>query len=278
MSTITSVDMNGLTVNRELPQQRAGAGTANDNMTTVQSFPHLEFFHKTHSVALGTVQIMTGIVIVLLGIVIEFHAYTIAGDVTQIVYWGPLIFIVTGSLTIAAENKLSPCLVKGFLGMNVISAITAGIGIFLLMVDVFIGTLRMNDFEYDHYNSSASQDWGSKDCAFWLYLPGINGVLLVFFLLEFIISICLSAFACKTITYCDLSAVVTLTPNEQSFSEPVPVTISSVTEDYVNMNVMTSRVVSRQSDPLPTPRTNTIGQNNENHYEQPKDNYMLTIQ
>ncbi|XP_073727058.1 membrane-spanning 4-domains subfamily A member 12-like [Misgurnus anguillicaudatus] len=224
MSTATSVDVNGLTVNQELPQQRAGAGTIYENMTTVQSFPHLEFFPKTYAVALGTVQIMTGIVIVLLGIVIEFNAYTIAGDVTWIVYWGPLIFIVAGSLTIAAENKLSPCLVKGFLGMNVISAITAGIAIFLLMVDVFIVTLWMNDFEYDHYNSSASQDWGSKDCAFWvylfdltlfitdfiqLYLPGINGVLEVFFLLQFIMSICLSAFACKTMTYCDLSVSIT---------------------------------------------------------------------
>lgn len=265
MSTVTSVDVNGLTVNQELPQQRAGAGTVNENMTTVQSFPHLEFFPKTHAVALGTVQIMTGFVIVLLSIVMGFDSPITAGVVSWIVYWGPLIFIVAGSLTIAAENKLSPCLVKCSLGMNVISAVTAGIAIFLLMLDIytisFYGPLP--------YQNSASL----------LYLPGISGVLEVFFILQFIMSVCLSAFACKTITYCHLSQAVTLTPNEQSFSEPVPVTIPSVTEglqDYVNMNGM-SEVVSGQSDPSPTTRNNTIGQNNEHEYEKPNNNYMLTI-
>ncbi|XP_073727068.1 membrane-spanning 4-domains subfamily A member 4A [Misgurnus anguillicaudatus] len=192
MSTITSVDVNGLTVNQELPQQRAGVGIVNNNMTTFRTFPHLEFFPKTHLVGLGTVQIMTGIVIVLLGIVMLFDACPTVGVSILIVYWGPLIFIVAGSLTIAAANKQISCLVKGSLGMNVISAVTAGMAIFLLMLDVFSFPRFSDCPRYPNVPSPP-------------YRLGISGVLVVLSLLQFIISICLSAFPCTTITYCQPS-------------------------------------------------------------------------
>ena len=64
--------------------------------------------------------------------------------------------------------------VKASLGMNIISTITAGIAIILHSFDVFI---------LDRFDESSAQ--------------GIAGVMIVLSLLEFIVSICVSAFACK---------------------------------------------------------------------------------
>ncbi|XP_067248742.1 membrane-spanning 4-domains subfamily A member 8-like isoform X2 [Chanodichthys erythropterus] len=108
-------------------------------------------------------------------------------------------YIITGSLSIAAENALhgkgtsSLCLVKGSLGMSIISAITAGISIILLSLDLSIGPLRSFCSGYQCYNSNYK---------YMTLLQGISGVTLVFTVLEFIISICLSAFACKANACC----------------------------------------------------------------------------
>uniref|UniRef100_A0A2K5XCC6 Membrane spanning 4-domains A12 n=1 Tax=Mandrillus leucophaeus TaxID=9568 RepID=A0A2K5XCC6_MANLE len=47
-------------------------------------------------------------------------------------------FIISGSLSVSASKELSPCLVKGSLGMNIVSSIFAFIGVILLVVDMCI--------------------------------------------------------------------------------------------------------------------------------------------
>ncbi|XP_026069753.1 membrane-spanning 4-domains subfamily A member 4A-like [Carassius auratus] len=222
----------------------------------VNNVNQLEKFLKSQPKALGAVQIMIGVFTMLLGI-IEGFSGSFAVD-TGIKYWGSIIFIVSGSLTIAAENKLHPCMVKASLGVNVVSAITSGIAILVFATGISYA-LYGNAYKY-------------SSCVYYLlpYRLGISGILLALSFLQFIISICLSSFACKATCFC-VPQGVNLSLNQQFYSLPVPLTNQSITVDYINMS--TTSVVNghRERDLPPIPR-DTTDQTNDNEYEQPTYN------
>ncbi|XP_064175847.1 membrane-spanning 4-domains subfamily A member 15-like isoform X2 [Anguilla rostrata] len=97
-------------------------------------------FLKGDTKALGTVQIMIGVLHVLFGIVMATSGES-NGVYLVLFFCGGLIYISSGALSVAANNNLNKCL-------------------------------------------------------------GLIGVLLVFSILEFIISICVSAFACRAVCGC----------------------------------------------------------------------------
>ncbi|RXN15873.1 membrane-spanning 4-domains subfamily A member 4A-like protein [Labeo rohita] len=152
---------------------RAREGWGSDEgKVPVQGNPVFQLHH------VETVQIMTGIMVFFLGIVLtvivpSYYAFL---ENIGITYLGSLIYIGAGFLSVAAQNK--PRLVKASLIMNVISALTVAAAIVLMGIEIHL--LSVNYYRY--YET---------------YDVGIVGILLVFSILQFIISICISGFACK---------------------------------------------------------------------------------
>ncbi|XP_059367771.1 membrane-spanning 4-domains subfamily A member 4A-like isoform X2 [Carassius carassius] len=137
-------------------------------MMGVSPLQGLQAFLKGQPKVLGAVQIMIGVMTLLFGIVCTVYAEAIF-VYSGVPYWGSLI-------------------VNASLGMNIFSMITAVIAIILLSVDVVI---------WQYPNCSDSSCYLKE--RYEILFRGIRGVLILFALLEFVISICLSAFACKAI-------------------------------------------------------------------------------
>ncbi|GAA6075886.1 membrane-spanning 4-domains subfamily A member 15-like [Tachysurus ichikawai] len=125
-------------------------------------------YPKGEPIALGTVQIMIGIMTLLFCLVLYFSL----GDVlnSSICIFLSLIFMVSGALSVAAGNHPNSSAVRqAMVIMNVLSSVAAAI--IIIIFSIFLLILNNN--------------------------LGIYGVLLVFSLLEFSISISTYVFFCK---------------------------------------------------------------------------------
>ncbi|XP_026095262.1 membrane-spanning 4-domains subfamily A member 4A-like isoform X2 [Carassius auratus] len=160
------IPMNSSTLIIQLqPATQTAPGT-----TGASPLQGLQKFLKGEPKALGMVQIMIGVMTSLFGIVSTVYAET-DFVYSGIPFWGSLI-------------------VNASLGMNIFSTITAGIAIILLSLDFLIR-------RYYYCSDSFCPSGAMYKTLFY----GIRGVLILFAVLEFIISICLSAFACKASAY-----------------------------------------------------------------------------
>ncbi|XP_076871964.1 membrane-spanning 4-domains subfamily A member 4A-like [Brachyhypopomus gauderio] len=194
----TSIPMhntgNGFTIVTHVMSQP----TATAETGRVAGFGPLQKFLKAEPKALGTVQIMIGIMTMLFGIVLLVQAETIT-CFSGVTFWGSVFYIIAGSLTVAASNKLHRCVVNGSLVLNVFSTICAGIGIIIFSLDLAFNFLYHH---HPYYYQNVTK--------------GICGVLLVFHVLQFIISISISAFACKASCISEPAVnIVTVVPNPE---------------------------------------------------------------
>ncbi|KAF5879902.1 membrane-spanning 4-domains subfamily A member 4A-like, partial [Clarias magur] len=165
----------GYTIVTQVVPTSTASATAGQNLAQTQS--PLQTFLKGEPKALGTVQIMIGVVTILFGIVLAVSPMS-ASVGTWVVFWSALFYISAGSLAVSGSNKLNACVVKAALGVNVLCTIAAGIAIIIFSLDL----VTMQIFS-SHYNQERT--------------TGIIGVLLVFALLQFAISIAISVFTCK---------------------------------------------------------------------------------
>ncbi|XP_053354836.1 high affinity immunoglobulin epsilon receptor subunit beta-like [Clarias gariepinus] len=145
----------------------------------------LETFLKREPKALGTVQIMIGVITILFGIVITVYPWNFSAC-SGVVFWSSMFYISTGSLAVSGSNTLKTCVVKATLMMNILSIIIAGIAIIILYLDLTVGK-----FLYP-CNDSPSLLTESRT-------NGITGVLLFFSALQFAISVAILIFTCEAI-------------------------------------------------------------------------------
>ncbi|KAM9483430.1 membrane-spanning 4-domains subfamily A member 4A-like isoform 1-T1 [Clarias gariepinus] len=225
----------GLTiVTKVVPSLTVPAATE-QNLSQTQS--QLQNFLKGEPKALGVVQIMIGVLTILFGIVLAI----LAGNpsvYSGVVFWSSLFHIIAGSLAVSASNKLHVCVVKAALGLNIFSTIAAGIAIIMLSLDFVFGSYPYS-CSYHNYNYGCSYYYSSMS-------KGISGVLIVFSVLQFAISIAVSAFTCKA--FCPNQPTlntITVIPNSAS-----GVLMVSSIPTYQAQPVTTINNVSMSSPPV----------------------------
>ncbi|XP_034973301.2 membrane-spanning 4-domains subfamily A member 8 isoform X1 [Zootoca vivipara] len=153
---------------------------------------------KITQILLGITHIAFGVVLNLMG---EHRGPYIAIEQP---FWAGILYIVSGSLSVAAARNPKVPMVKGMLGMNVVSCVAAGIGIVTLCIQLEYFTPRWEAEYFCHYEYSGNTTL--SECIKIHMLPwnmwsGILAVFLVFNVLEFCISISTAAFGCKTVCH-----------------------------------------------------------------------------
>ncbi|XP_026995948.2 membrane-spanning 4-domains subfamily A member 4A-like [Tachysurus fulvidraco] len=190
------------------------SSTVEQNST--QTLSPLSKFLKGEPKALGTVQIMIGLLTFLFGIVLATYTPMIS-IFSGIVFWSSVFHIIAGSLAVSASNKLNSCVVKATLTLNIFSTLSAGITIIILILDLIFGSYV---YRYSYYEDSYSYNYYASEGM----RKGITGVLLVFTLLQFCISIAVSAFTCKATCTSEPSLnIINVIPNPESFAPSAPV-------------------------------------------------------
>ncbi|XP_076416122.1 membrane-spanning 4-domains subfamily A member 8 [Peromyscus maniculatus bairdii] len=154
---------------------------------------------------LGAIQILIGLVHIGMGsiMITNLSGYYIPVSLYGgFPFWGGVWFIISGSLSVAAENQPnSSCLLNGSVGLNIFSAICSAVGIILLITDMSIsGTyVYPNDYPYYYYSSTTIG-------------MALSGVLLIFCILELSIASVSSHFGCQ-VACCQSNNVDVVIPN-----------------------------------------------------------------
>ncbi|XP_036115552.1 membrane-spanning 4-domains subfamily A member 8-like [Molossus molossus] len=151
---------------------------------------------------LGAIQILIGLVHIGLGSILGtivstyYIPVSLAGGYP---FWGGIWFIITGSLTVSSEvQPNSPCLLKGSLGLNIISAVCSLVGIALFITDMSVNSARFYPNYYPYYGVA----------------PGIgtSAVLFIFSLLEFSIACTCTQFGCQLVQHSQNNGTVVMPP------------------------------------------------------------------
>ncbi|XP_055994410.1 membrane-spanning 4-domains subfamily A member 4A-like isoform X2 [Sorex fumeus] len=142
------------------------------------------------------------------------HSYLWKGMPEKFLKGEPKIlgFIISGSLSIATAKRTTKGLVRGSLGVNIISSVLAGIGIILSAISLSAFPFH---YRYCHYFNALD------NCSMVAFiLMGLDAVVLILSVLEFCIAISLSAFGCKVIC-CNPAGVVFIMPSNSHTAEIV---------------------------------------------------------
>ncbi|XP_040890264.1 membrane-spanning 4-domains subfamily A member 4D-like isoform X1 [Toxotes jaculatrix] len=161
-----------------------------------QRYAGIQKFIKAWPLALGTVQIMIGVMVLLFGIAMVVSADTL-GVYSGFFVWGALFYITAGSLTVAAGKSVNRCLVNSALAFCVIAAVASCTATILYSLDAAGILNRCGYYDYSH---------GSWTFECYIYLSrtqGFSGVLAVFHFLELVVSITVSGFACCSTCDCN---------------------------------------------------------------------------
>ncbi|XP_043917742.1 membrane-spanning 4-domains subfamily A member 4A-like isoform X1 [Protopterus annectens] len=146
----------------------------------------LQTFLARDPKALGTTQIMIGIVIITMGIAVSLPVDTFLIGI-GLPFWSSALFITSGALTVAAGNYRTVCIVNTSMAFNIVSSVAAVISIILYSFY----------FVHVHYIRYRLRDVGVEASVVFLEV-----FLLIFTLLEFSICIAISIYSCKATCSC----------------------------------------------------------------------------
>ncbi|XP_069483832.1 membrane-spanning 4-domains subfamily A member 10 [Ambystoma mexicanum] len=150
-----------------------------------------------HPKALGFTQIFIAVTQISLGIILcaAFQQREGSSIESGVIFWAPMLFIISGMLSVTVENKTNDSLIKATLAMNIVSCIAAGVGIIIYCIDLnfyfWIAICQDAPIECSHYEKS---DLKTQ----WI----VSLLLLALSLVELGIAIATSAFGCMTTCHC----------------------------------------------------------------------------
>ncbi|XP_045152985.1 membrane-spanning 4-domains subfamily A member 3 [Echinops telfairi] len=181
-------------------ERRTGSGAPGSEMEPGRSSNSLYYpIDESQNVtrgelqALGAIQIMNGIIILALGIFLwamhyEFNVsrtFSLFIFYTGYPLWGAVLFISSGSMSIAAERKNTRKMMSNSFGMNIASAINALVGTVLLSINVALNAESLRSCQLLQTPSL---------CVYLgLLSTGLVSLMLIFTLLELCISIFVSS-------------------------------------------------------------------------------------
>ncbi|XP_067399004.1 membrane-spanning 4-domains subfamily A member 4A-like isoform X2 [Emydura macquarii macquarii] len=95
----------------------------------------LEKFYKGEPLALGITQILVGAVQFAVGVAVNMaDPFWLLSFNMYLPVWSGMLYIISGSLSVAAAKKPKIPLVKGSLGMNIISSVMAGSALVIYLI------------------------------------------------------------------------------------------------------------------------------------------------
>ncbi|XP_073453252.1 uncharacterized protein [Aquarana catesbeiana] len=114
------------------------------------SVPFFQTFLKGQPKALGILLIVAAILEIALGIALAFLilSYTLLSGIP---FWGPVFYIIAGSLTLAAQTKPNICFLKGSLSLNIISSLFSMVAVILNCIDLAILQCYLYSYFYQGY-------------------------------------------------------------------------------------------------------------------------------
>ncbi|KAG7494200.1 membrane-spanning 4-domains subfamily A member 4A-like [Solea senegalensis] len=192
-STVSTTVGNMVVVTHVLP---ANANAAENT----QQLVGVQKFIKGRPQALGTIQIIIGLMILLFGIAMTPEADTL-GIYSGIFVWGAAFYITAGSLTVAAGRRPSRCLVNCAMAFSIVAVVTAVTATILYSLDgagisIYCGY-------YGNYRSCYK---------YMSRMMGVSGVLAVFNALQLIVSAVVIGYACCAKCCCGETPSVIVVP------------------------------------------------------------------
>ncbi|XP_075696875.1 membrane-spanning 4-domains subfamily A member 4A-like isoform X1 [Rhinoderma darwinii] len=163
-------------------------------------------FYRGEPEVLGTTLLFSGIILLSIGIfmagAIDYRMnYVGIVLISSIPIWSGILYIISGSLSVAASVKPTVGKVKSSLVMNIFCSLTAACGIILAVIDVCL--IAVPYYPYFLRRTYCACYKSNTEClgAFSpiaIYI-GLILFILILFMLMFCITISTSVFACRTV-------------------------------------------------------------------------------